>query len=54
MMDLLLTAVFFFTELDFFLTDAFYDPDGTVVELVEQPFMDELFSVLKWVRSTFF
>ena len=33
---------------------AFYDPDGTVVELVEQPFMDELFSVLKWVRATFF
>ena len=33
---------------------AFYDPDGTVVELVEQPFMDELFTVLKWVRSTFF
>jgi len=33
---------------------AFYDPDGTVVELVEQPFMDELFAVLKWVRSTFF
>jgi len=33
---------------------AFYDPDGTVVELVEQPFMDELFSVLKWVKATFF
>ena len=33
---------------------AFYDPDGTVVELVEQPFMDQMFTVLKWVRSTFF
>ena len=31
---------------------AFYDPDGTVVELVEQPFM-ALFSILMWLRDLF-
>lgn len=33
---------------------AFFDPDGTVVELVEQPFMMEGMSVLGWFRETFF
>jgi catechol 2,3-dioxygenase-like lactoylglutathione lyase family enzyme len=33
---------------------AFYDPDGTIVELVEQPFMTQLYSVMKWLRDTFF
>ncbi len=33
---------------------AFFDPDGTVVELVEQPFMMEGLSVLGWFRETFF
>ena len=32
---------------------AFYDPDGTVVELVEQPFMDTLFRVVRWFRQLF-
>ena len=32
---------------------AFYDPDGTIVELVEQPFMTELMSVLGWFKSLF-
>lgn len=32
---------------------AFFDPDGTVVELVEQPFMMEGLSVLGWFRETF-
>jgi catechol 2,3-dioxygenase-like lactoylglutathione lyase family enzyme len=34
---------------------AFYDPDGTVVELVEQPFLVQLLlPVLVWLRDTFF
>ena len=33
---------------------AFYDPDGVIVELVEQPFMTEMMSILGWIRSTFF
>ncbi|MGI9323749.1 MAG: VOC family protein [Pseudomonadales bacterium] len=32
---------------------AFYDPDGTIVELVEQPFMTELMAVLGWFKSLF-
>lgn len=32
---------------------AFFDPDGTVVELVEQPFMMEGLGVLGWFRETF-
>ena len=32
----------------------FYDPDGTVVELVEQPFMSQIFSVLMWLKDKFF
>jgi catechol 2,3-dioxygenase-like lactoylglutathione lyase family enzyme len=32
---------------------AFYDPDGTVVELVEQPFMGTLLAVLNWFRNLF-
>lgn len=33
---------------------AFYDPDGTVIELVGQPFfMTQLFSVLMWLRDLF-
>ncbi len=33
---------------------AFYDPDGTVVELVEQPFMSQIYGVLMWLRNKFF
>jgi catechol 2,3-dioxygenase-like lactoylglutathione lyase family enzyme len=33
---------------------AFYDPDGTVVELVEQPYIMQLLtSLLTWIRNTF-
>jgi catechol 2,3-dioxygenase-like lactoylglutathione lyase family enzyme len=32
---------------------AFYDPDGTIVELVEQPFMSVLFRVFLWFRKLF-
>ncbi len=32
---------------------AFYDPDGTIVELVEQPFMTEFMAVLGWFKSLF-
>ena len=32
---------------------AFYDPDGTIVELVEQPGMSQLLSLLNWFRKTF-
>ncbi|MDH3642921.1 MAG: VOC family protein, partial [Gammaproteobacteria bacterium] len=32
---------------------AFYDPDGTVVELVEQPFMAQLLAVVAWFRDLF-
>jgi catechol 2,3-dioxygenase-like lactoylglutathione lyase family enzyme len=32
---------------------AFYDPDGTVVELVEQPFMSQIFSLVAWLRHLF-
>lgn len=32
---------------------AFYDPDGTIIELVEQPFMSELMSVARWLRDLF-
>ena len=31
---------------------AFYDPDGTIVELVEQPGMSQLLSLLNWFRKT--
>lgn len=33
---------------------AFYDPDGTIVELVEQPAMNWVLPVLLWFRDTFF
>jgi len=33
---------------------AFYDPDGTIVELVEQPAMTWALPVLLWIRDTFF
>jgi catechol 2,3-dioxygenase-like lactoylglutathione lyase family enzyme len=32
---------------------AFYDPDGVVVELVEQPFMAQLLAVVAWFRDLF-
>ena len=32
---------------------AFYDPDGTVIELVEQPGMSQLLSLLNWFRRVF-
>lgn len=32
---------------------AFYDPDGTIVELVEQPGMSQLLMLLNWFRNTF-
>jgi catechol 2,3-dioxygenase-like lactoylglutathione lyase family enzyme len=33
---------------------AFYDPDGTIVELTEQPFLAQiLFSIFLWVRDIF-
>ena len=32
----------------------FYDPDGTVIELVEQPFMSQIFSVLMWLKGKLF
>jgi catechol 2,3-dioxygenase-like lactoylglutathione lyase family enzyme len=32
---------------------AFYDPDGTVVELVEQPGMSQVLSVIGWFRNLF-
>ncbi len=32
---------------------AFYDPDGTIVELVEQPAMNWVLPVLLWFRDTF-
>jgi catechol 2,3-dioxygenase-like lactoylglutathione lyase family enzyme len=31
----------------------FYDPDGTVIELVEQPVMSQMFAVLAWLKRTF-
>jgi catechol 2,3-dioxygenase-like lactoylglutathione lyase family enzyme len=30
---------------------AFYDPDGTIVELVEQPFMTVLFTLSRWLSD---
>ena len=32
---------------------AFYDPDGTIVELVEQPGMTEILAVIRWFREIF-
>ena len=32
---------------------AFYDPDGTIIELVEQPFMSYLLPTLIWLRDAF-
>lgn len=32
---------------------AFYDPDGTIVELVEQPLMNWIIPLLLWARDTF-
>jgi catechol 2,3-dioxygenase-like lactoylglutathione lyase family enzyme len=32
----------------------FYDPDGTVIELVEQPFVSQIFSVLMWLKGKLF
>lgn len=32
---------------------AFYDPDGTIVELAEQPLMGEILTVIRWFRRLF-
>lgn len=32
---------------------AFYDPDGAIIELVEQPFIGKLMPVLMWLRGLF-
>jgi predicted enzyme related to lactoylglutathione lyase len=32
---------------------AFYDPNGTVVELVEQPFISQLLSLMAWLSELF-
>lgn len=32
---------------------AFQDPDGAVIELVEQPFLTTLYGVMKWLRDLF-
>lgn len=32
---------------------AFYDPDGTIIELVEQPIMSQVLSVMMWLRDLF-
>jgi hypothetical protein len=32
---------------------AFYDPDGTIVELVEQPVMNAILKVTNWLGDLF-
>ena len=32
---------------------AFHDPDGAIVELVEQPFLTRIYGIMKWLRDVF-